>query len=354
MEKPKVIIADEDSNYIVPLQFKLIMEFFCKIDLEIITDHAYFDTYFAKPQKAEILIISDEWYESALLRHNIQNIFVMMEQDDEGNDALEDLNVHRIFKYTSIKEIFNEIAGKSADTLKIAAYEKRETQIIVVTSAAGGVGKTTVSMGVAASLSKNFKKVLYINASRLQCFQNLLANETLISSPEVYSDLLNPKDDIYEKIKHVVRHEIFSYLPAFKAPLLSIGLDYSIYKKIIISAQKSNDFDYIIVDAENNFDDKLIELLDLSDKVIVVTTQAVQSVLNTNLFASNVNGINTNKYLFICNNFNIDQDNVLINPDMKTKYTIENYIEHIAQIEQKKISDYANVQGIQKIAFLIM
>ena len=37
MARPKVIIADEDANYIVPLQFKFVTDFFNKIDLEIIT-----------------------------------------------------------------------------------------------------------------------------------------------------------------------------------------------------------------------------------------------------------------------------------------------------------------------------
>ncbi len=116
MARPKVIIADEDANYIVPLQFKFVTDFFNKIDLEIITDRAYFDDYFSKPQNAEILIVSEELYDSFLQRHNIQNIFVMMEQYDEGGTG--ELNVNQIFKYTSIKEIFNEIIGKSAGGIK--------------------------------------------------------------------------------------------------------------------------------------------------------------------------------------------------------------------------------------------
>lgn len=36
MARPKVIIADEDASYIVPLQFKFVTDFFNKIDLEII------------------------------------------------------------------------------------------------------------------------------------------------------------------------------------------------------------------------------------------------------------------------------------------------------------------------------
>lgn len=67
----------------------------------------------------------------------------MMEQYDEGSTG--ELNVNQIFKYTSIKEIFNEIIGKSAGELNVATVEKKETQIIVFTSGYGGAGKTTIS-----------------------------------------------------------------------------------------------------------------------------------------------------------------------------------------------------------------
>lgn len=352
MARPKVIIADEDASYIVPLQFKFVTDFFNKIDLEIITDRTYFNEFFSKPQNAEILIVSDELYDSSLQRHNIQNIFVMMEQYDDGGTG--ELNVDRLFKYTSIKEIFNEIIGKSAGALNIAAVEKKETQIILVTSAAGGVGKTTVAMGVAACLAQNYKRVLYINAARLQCFQNILDNITLLTSQDVYSKLMNPQESIYDEIKHVIRKEIFSYLPAFKASILSLGFEYSIFKMIILSAKKSDDYDYIVVDTENTFDDQFTELLDIANKVILVTKQTIQSVYHTNLLVDNVNGINSDKYVFVCNDFNQDEDNALIRPEMKIKFSIENYIEHSQNLYRTKVSDYTKVQGIQKTALLVM
>jgi hypothetical protein len=140
-----------------------------------------------------------------------------------------ELNVNQIFKYTSIKEIFNEIIGKSAGALNVAAVEKKETQIILVTSAAGGVGKTTVAMGVAACLVQNYKRVLYIEAASLQSAQYMLENDTPISSPDIYTKLLNPSDSIYADIKHVIRKEVFSYIPPFKAAIMSVGLSKNIY-----------------------------------------------------------------------------------------------------------------------------
>lgn len=352
MARPRVIIADEDASYIVPLQFKFVTDFFNKIDLEVITDRAYFDDYFSKPQNAEILIVSDELYDSSLQRHNIQNIFVMMEQYDEGGTG--DLNVTQLFKYTSIKEIFNEITGKSAGALNIAAVEKKETQIILVTSAAGGVGKTTVAMGVAACLAQNYKRVLYINAARLQNFLYTLDNSSPITSPDVYANLLNAQDDVYNNIKHVVRKEIFSYLPAFKAALMSVGLDFSIYSKLALSAKKSGEYDFVIIDAESTFDEFKTDLIDMADKVVIVTDQSFSSVHFTNLLLSNINGINSEKYMFICNKFDKDATNALISPQVSLKFNVNEYVEKVEVNGIAKCSEIAQISGLKKVSFLVI
>lgn len=352
MAKPRVIIADEDANYIVPLQYKFVTDFFNKIDLEIITDKTYFDDYFSKPQNAEILIVSDELYDSSLQRHNIQNIFVMMEQFEEGGTG--DLNVNQLFKYTSIKEIFNEITGKSAGALNIAAVEKKETQIVLVTSAAGGVGKTTVAMGIAACLAQNYKRVLYIEASRLQNFQCMLDNDTPISAPDVYSKLINPSETMYTDIQHVIRKEIFSYLPMFKAALMSVGIDYSVYEKIAVSTKNSGTFDYIFIDAESTFDENKTNLLDLSDKVIVVTKQDYKSVKATNYFVSNIDGLNPEKYIFVCNGFDSESYNGLIDSEINLKFTVNEYVPDIRMDGKDRVKDLLEINELKKLAFLII
>ena len=352
MAKPRIIIADTDISYIIPLQLKFVEDFFEKVDLEIISDTEYFDTLFSTPQRADILIISDELYSQSMQRHNISHIFVMNEQYEEEQTA--DLNVNHIFKYTSIKEIFNEITGKSADVLKIENNGKQETQIILFYSASGGAGKTTVAMGVSASLTKNYKRVLYINAARLQVFQHMLENHSAITAADVYAKLATATDNIYEDIKHVIRKELFNYLPPFKAALMSLGLSYSVFEKIVSSAKKSGDYDFIVVDADVTFDEEKAFLFNIADKVIVVTKQNLASVLATNILVANINGANTEKYTFICNDFDKEKDNALISPNVSVKFSVGEYIEHFKHYDNMKPDDLSKESSIQKAAFLII
>lgn len=352
MAKPRIIIADTDVSYIIPLQLKFAEYFFEKVELEIITDEEYFDALFSSPQKADVLIVSENLYSQGLQRHNISHTFVMNEQYEEDQTA--DLNVNHIFKYTSIKEIFNEITAKSADALKIQRDGKQETQIVLFYSASGGTGKTTVAMGVGAALTKNYKRVLYINAARLQVFQHMLENPSAITAADVYGRLASATDSIYSDIKHVIRKELFSYLPPFKAALLSLGLSYSIFEKIIVSAKRSGEYDVILVDADVTFDEEKAALLNLADKVVVVLNQSLASVLATNLLASNINGIGTDKYIFICNDFDKDEDNALISPNVALKFSVSDYIDHFNHYENRKPDDLSKESSIQKTAYLIL
>lgn len=352
MAKPRIIIADTDSSYIIPLQLRFVEEFFEKIDLEIITDKDYFVSTFAVPQKAEIVIVSEDLYDSSLQKHNIGKIFLMMEQYEEEQTA--ELNITRIFKYTSIKEIFNEIIGKSSAVFRVDTKKKAEPQVVVVYSAAGGVGKTTVALGMASCLTQNYKKVFYINASWLQSFQRMLGNQSVISTSDIYSKLANPSESVYSEIKHVLRKEIFTYLPPFKASLMSLGLKYQIYERIAISAKKTNDFDFIIVDADSEFDDEKAALIDAADKVVIVTTQAASSVYATNTLVSNINGINGDKYVFVCNNYESEKENAIVSPLSTPKFSVSEYIEHIPHYDTLKAEDLVSSSGIKKASFLVL
>lgn len=352
MSKPRIIIADADISYIIPLQQKFIEEYFEKIDLEIITEPNYFECYFASPQKADVLIISEELYTPNLQRHNIGNIFLMTEQNSENQ--MREANVYSIYKYTSIKEIFNVIVGKGTASLRASNNTRKETQIIVVSSACGGVGKTTVALGISACLNKNYKRVLYINASRLQSFQALLSNVTPITTSNIYAKMVSATNNVYSDIKHVIRNEGFSYLPPFRAALMSMGIQYSIFEKIAASAKRTGDYDYIIIDADTAFDEDKARLMDIADRVIVVTKQSKASVYATNILVSNINGSNSDKYIFICNDFDEDNTNVLISPDVVNKFAVADYVGHLSHYDQLKASDFANINDLQKIAFLII
>lgn len=352
MGKPRLVIADTDTNYIYPLQLKFIEEYFDKLDMEIITNQTYLEELFISPQTIDILIISENLYNMGFQRHNITHIFVMCEQTEEEQTA--ELTVERVFKYSSIREIFTEITAKCSDVLNQTVNEKKECRVVLFYSANGGTGKTTIAMAVGCYLAKNHKRVLYMNASNLQLFEHMLDKCSPIASNEVYTKLSRNEEDAYSILKYTIRKELFSYLPPFKAALVSLGLDYSVFSRIISSAKKSEDYDFILVDAESDFNEDKVNLLAQAEKVIVVTKQDYGSVNAANHLVSNINGMNSEKYIFICNDFDKDENNALISPKYSLKFTITDYVLHFRNIEALTLNDMGKDGGIQRIGFLLM
>lgn len=132
-------MADTDESYVIPLQKKFAELFADKIDLEIITDKDYFNQLFSLSQHADILLVSDTLYNSGLKKHDIRHLMILSEHYEPGQT--DELDICRLFKYTSVREIFNEITGRCKDTLYAEQDAGKETKIILITSASGGVGK---------------------------------------------------------------------------------------------------------------------------------------------------------------------------------------------------------------------
>lgn len=349
MSRERIILADTDSNYVISIQQKFAEELFDRADIEVITDREYFSELFASPQQADILIVSDDLYNADLMRHNISHIFLMSERNEDDDT---DARVTTLYKYTSVKEIYSLIIGKSSLSLSSNPV-KQEAQIILVYSANGGVGKTTVAMGISACLSKNYKRVLYIDASHLQTMHNMIENSVPIPT-DITADLKAVDKSMYQNIKHVIRKEQFSYLPPFKLALMALNIPYRIFKEIALSSKQSGDYDFIVVDADCTFDEDKAELFNAADRVILVSDQTKHSITSMNHLIANINGAGNEKYIFICNNYDKQKENALVSAEVSAAFTVSEYVEHFHQYDTMTITQLAKENSLQKVAYLIM
>ena len=347
MSVPRIIIADPDINYILPLQQKFAEEYWDRVELETITDGDYFRELFSTPQKVDVLIVSEQLYDSSIQKHNISNIFVMSEKQE---NVTESANVIGIFKYKNIKEIFNIIVGKS--DLNPSVQVEKTTKVIYVCSASGGVGKTTLSMAIGNYLTDNYKKVLYVNASHLQSFGSLLKNSTPIQANDFYVRLSVNGTEVYSVARREIIKETFYYLPPFKAALTSFGLSFSVFERLISEAKASNEFDYIIVDSNSSFDENNARLIGIADKVVIVTTQSKDSVFATNNYVSNLSNVTEDKYIFVCNKYDGTKESAF-----DTAYgNMFSVSEYVWKYDDEKTLDYLTLSReneVKKISLML-
>lgn len=348
MVKSTIILADTDERFLSPIEIKFLEELDDSVDIEVITDEEYFNEFFSTPKNADVLVVSEQLYEEKIKKHNIGSIFVLSEDIDEG--CTEDLTINNIYKYTSPKEIYKQVMALSS--IGSEAKKEKRTAVVLVYSASGGVGKSTLALSISTALSKSFNKVLYINAQRINTFQNRLNNDSTLPNSAV-GEFTDISGNLFGRINHVIRNEGFDYLPPFSMALPSIGLDFSVYLSIIKSAKATKKYDVIIVDTDVTFDKEKTDLITIADKVFIVLSQSKASVFATNVLLKNISCNDSEKYYFICNNFDEKQMNAL-NTDVNINNIMVNeYVRHFESFDSLSLSELAKEADIQKISYLI-
>lgn len=345
MPNPRVVIVDDEMGYIIPLQARLAEEYSRMVEIEIITKKEYFQVFFAVPQSIDLLIITNKFYSLELQRHNIKKTILLIEELEAGIQLYS--NTIQLFKYSDIREILNIINSRSMGIF-LNNHKENMTQIVLVTSACGGVGKTTVAMGICSALEIAYKKVLYVGAEYLQTFQYWLNDLTPITDSKIYSEIGDNSRNAYLTVKSAIKSEVFCYLPPFKAAILSMGISFSVFEKIISDAKMVGDYDYIVVDTDSIFSEDKVRLLGIADKVLVVTDQTERSYFATEQLIKNISELNTEKYLFICNMY--EQNSTI--GDKYMDFTINDFVEHYTN-SKLQLNNVSQIGGIQRIAYLL-
>lgn len=347
MSKPFVVLADLDANYLVPLEDKLTEELCGQIELEIITSREYFDAFFSTPKKIDTLIIANSLLSRELMLHNISDVFVLTEDYIEAES---EENITYIYKYSSTKEIFNQVIYKNKQILNVQINPKK-TQVIVFTSAIGGSGKTTLSFAFSESLAKSHKRVLYISTDTVQSFSYYLQNKANLPN-DIVKVFSGTPEKIYNGLIPYLRNEGFTYLPPLSRSLFSMGLDNTIYCNLIKSAKESMEYDFIVVDTDVLLDEAKTEIIQNADKVFINVLQDEFSTFKTEYMLRNIDCRNGEKFVFICNKFRRDVDNCYVASNIGQMFIIAEYIDEVPLHKIYSIESFAELNGVRNLAYM--
>lgn len=349
MIKPVVVIADSNEDYVVSLEEKFMEEFGEKVELEVITEKSYFEEYFAEKRMVEVLIVEEAWYFTELQNQNVKNIFVL--QENFTGVTEKDSMVKKIEKYSSTNKIYQQVMDSNNCLEKIKTEkELSKTKVIVVYSPMGGVGKTTLALGIGSYIGTE-KKVLYINAERMNTFQHHFKSEETI--PNRVAMGLMASDDLYLKIKGVIGVEEIDYLYPFTMALSSLGLEYSIYNKIIEAVKEAKEYDYVIVDTDTVFDREKAWMIAKADKVVLVGKQGKETAHAMAVLSKNMDYDSMEKYFYICNNYDENRQRERFS-EVYENCPVRDVVKHIAGIEEYGLQQLALKREIQKISLLVM
>ena len=158
------------------------------------------------------------------------------------------------------------------------ADEVRNGKLVVVTSAKGGVGKTTLAINLAMGLESLLeRKTLLVDADlSFGSVGVLLDIDPGRSIADVSPDSGIGVAELQRAL--VVHKSGLTVLPRPPTPLAAARLELETVARIILSYRSY--FDYVVVDTHPSFDELNIALLDAADRILVVTTPEIAASHN--------------------------------------------------------------------------
>ncbi|NJN95958.1 MAG: response regulator/pilus assembly protein [Anaerolineales bacterium] len=169
--------------------------------------------------------------------------------------------------------------GMSAAT---PATTQEKGKIVTVFSAKGGVGCSTIAVNVAIALQQNAASKVALVDTSLQfgdvgVLLNLYASRTI-------ADLASHIDELDNELINDIFIAHSSGIKALLAPPRPEVAD-TVTPTLVVDVLERlrTMFDIIIVDTSSVLDDLVLSVLDISDKIIVVTTPEIPAIKNAKL-----------------------------------------------------------------------
>lgn len=351
MGKIKILFADTNCAYAQAIENKLVDEFAEFSEIHVITDVNFFRDFFCNPQSFDILIISQELYSEELYKHTFKETYILVD-NIEDIDRTGSLNICRLYKYSSVKEIINQVMR--GEVIKNNAGEvDNSTKVIAAYSPQGGAGTTTLAVSIAAIAAKSMRKVLYVAIDNLQNFTWFIENDSVFPVT-LESKLSEISEYSYGEIKPAIIGREFDYLAPFRQAMSVLNISETNMVELVEEIKKTKEYDYIIVDTSADFNRATPKIMGIADKVIIVTEQDNVACKKIDRMLLNIDISDDSKFAVICNKYSEKKDSGFAGEKCMTSCHINYYIDYIQDQNCRTLEECIKNPQIQQAAYFFI
>ena len=177
-------------------------------------------------------------------------------------------------------------------------------KIITVYSPKGGTGCTTIAVNLAIALNNEDTRTVLVDANLqfgdVAVFVNEQGKNTILELAPRVDDL---EPDVVEEI--LIKHEAsgIRILAAPQRPEMAEKVSADQFSKVLEFLQRM--YAYVVVDTSSILTDVVLSTIDISDVLVLVTTQEIPSIKNARLFLDLIQpmGISKERIIFVMNRY---------------------------------------------------
>ena len=345
----RILLSSKDENYLMNLALKFYTKLDENVQITIITDYIYLAEYVNGGfSSEEILVIDKEYYFSSLNYSIFETVVVL--DDNQAEDCVVCENVIAINKFANVGYIYDCITAHTSLKEEVMKYTSKDTKIISIYSPIGGAGKTTLAYGICCTLSKAYKRVLYVNIDGLQDFGCMFNTQENINS-NLERCISSQDESLKERLAEITGKYIFDYVKPTRMSMFSVGISLKNYIHMIDEIRGCKEYDYIVVDMVSEFNKEIATIISQSNKVLCVGLQDKNSAFRFRKLIDNIDTSDEKKFMFVCNKYERLEENHLCDYTGKIKGNcyVKEYIEFKPEMLYKDTIDDSLMNQIEQV-----
>lgn len=233
--------------------------------------------------------------------------------------------------YKQIVSLYSEVAGNIITT---AGSENEQIKVIGFLSPAGGVGCSTAAAACAMYLVKMGKRVLYLNLEKYGSTANYFQGMGQGGLSDVLYAIKSQKSNLALKLEGIIRQDKSGvyFLSECKIVLDRLEMKREELDILLKQVKLSENYDYIVLDADFSFDSFEMEIMKQSDVIIMVSDGSrnantkIQRVYESmGILEQQKGSMIANKLMLLYNRFHRQQGEIIGNPEIEELGGIQNF-----------------------------